>query len=117
LLLVERFAIVGGSRSRRMVDVLVVVVCRHHCALGIAEGCIVEMPLACLFHARSHWQQSHSIRWSYIWERRDHAGSFPKHLQWKGVVNVVAKLVASIVAAQIHGGLQMEIRPGMEWRS
>jgi hypothetical protein len=191
LLLVERFAIVGGSRSqsRLMVAVLGVVVCRHHCAVGIAAACIVAMPLACLFHARipenssndqchahdncnlflqagdnsirgrlhhlspeslhihirphrnphtrfdkgsndsahvaaptknfyfdSHWQQSRSIRSSYILERRHPAGSFPKHLRSKGVVSVVAKWVALIEAAQIHGGLQMGIRPGKELR-
>jgi len=75
----------------------------------------------------SHWQQSHSIRWSYISERMSLVENIPKHLQLKWmcvvyvvVVVVVVSSVAPVLVAQwsvvrsIHVGHQMEIQPGME---
>jgi hypothetical protein len=51
----------------------------------------------------SHWQQSRSIRWSYIWARKL-AGSTRKHLQKMCVVRDVVGM--ALAAHSIHG-LQM----------
>lgn len=60
----------------------------------------------------SHWQQSRSIRWSYIWARTRRVGSTRKHLQKMCVVSDVEVMVAYCIRTR----LRMEIRPEKESR-
>lgn len=57
----------------------------------------------------SHWQQSRSIRWSYIWAKTRRVGkNIHRPLQMRRVVSVV------MVARRIHTRLLKGIRPGMD---
>jgi hypothetical protein len=58
----------------------------------------------------SHWQQSRSIRWSYIWEKTRRVGKIHS-LQMYVVSDVEMK-----VALCIRTGLQKVIQPEKELR-
>jgi hypothetical protein len=60
----------------------------------------------------SHWQQSRSIRWSYIWARTRRVRSTRRHLQKMCVVSGVEVMVAYCIRTR----LRMEIRPEKESR-
>jgi hypothetical protein len=64
------------------------------------------------FYFDSHWQQSRSIRWSYISERTRHGErSTHRHPQMRCVVSDFEVMVACI-----RTRLLMEIRPERDWR-
>jgi hypothetical protein len=63
------------------------------------------------FYYDSHWQQSHSIRWSYIWARMLAVIRSPQN--WHVVNGGVVKV---LVVAQIRMLLPMAIQLEKEWR-
>ena len=61
------------------------------------------------FSFHSHWQQSRSVRWSYIWARTRRVESNHRHLRMCVVSGVELRVC-------IHTRLQMGIRPERESR-
>lgn len=58
----------------------------------------------------SHWQQSHNVRWNYIWERtRPEVNT--RRCPQKRVVSDVVVMVLVLVASHNHNGLLMARPP------
>ena len=63
------------------------------------------------FFSDSHWQQSHNVRWNYIWEKMRPEVKNTRKRPQKRVVSDVVVMVLVLVVSHIHNGLQMARPP------